>query len=211
MTHQEEKPIIIALPGDESRVLDGIFVHGQGPEPAGAVIAPPHPLYGGSMYSPVVTEVAHACRRSGYASVRFDWRGVGASAGVPSGDPDDADADYTAALEYLAETAEGPLLAAGYSFGAAAAVRVASRHPRVRRLVLVAPPPALLDAAALDGFRGSALLVVGDRDEFAPLPALEALVKEKPRRRLEVIADTDHFFVSGVGDVGRVVSGWLEP
>lgn len=211
MTRQLEKHITLALPGSESLALDGIFAAGSGPGPGGAVIASPHPLYGGSMFSPVVGEVAHACGQAGYATIRFDWRGVGASAGAPSGEPTDADADYVAALEYLAETAEGPLVAAGYSFGAAAAVRAAARHPRVRKLVLVSPPPALLDASALAGFRGSALLVVGDSDEFAPVEALEALVRDQPRRRLEVIGGRDHFFMSGVAEVGRAVSGFLAP
>ena len=114
-------------------------------------------------------------------SVRFNWRGVGASGGEPSGDPALADADYAAALAYLEETVPGPILAAGYSFGACAAVRVARKSPRVRRLVLVAPPPALLDAGALDGFRGSALVVVGSDDSFAPTAELAQLLGASDR------------------------------
>ena len=60
----------------------------------GAVVAPPHPLYGGSMDSPVVTEIAHACANTQTASLRFNWRGVGGSAGQMSGEPDVGLADY---------------------------------------------------------------------------------------------------------------------
>jgi uncharacterized protein len=209
MTRQEQKHIAIPLPGSEGLALDGIFVRGEGPEPAGAVIAPPHPLYGGSMHSPVVDEVAHACRKGGYATVCFDWRGVGASGGAPSGEAPVAEADYAAALEHLEETVPGPLLAAGYSFGAAVAVRSAARHPRVRRLVLVAPPPSLLDADALAAFRGSVLVVVGDRDAFAPVAEVEAALGSSPRRSLVVVAEADHFFGVGLAALGRAVADWL--
>src|SRR5262249_33232416 len=141
-------------------------------------------------------------------TVRFNWRGVGASGGEPSGDNAQADADYAAALAYLEDTVDGPLVAAGYSFGAAAAVRVASASPRVRRLLLVAPPPALLDAAALARFGGRALIVVGSRDSFAP--SAELAERLGPRQSLEVIADADHFFASGLADIGRLARAWLE-
>jgi alpha/beta superfamily hydrolase len=205
---QEERDIALPVSGS-AFALEGVYVRGDGPEPPGAVIAAPHPLYGGSMASPVVVELAWACRRAGYTTLSFNWRGVGASAGAPSGEAADADADYTAALEHLAETTPGELLAAGYSFGAAAAVRAASRHSRVRRLALVAPPPALLDTSALDAFPGSALLVVGGVDAFAPVAELEARVAERPERHLQVVPEADHFFAVGLGEIGRAVAAWL--
>jgi len=208
MTSQEDKMIAIAMPGEE-RALEGIFIRGEGPEPGGAVVAPPHPLYGGSMDSPVVAEITWACKRAGFATVRFNWRGVGASGGSPSGENAHADTDYAAALAYLEETVPGPIIAAGYSFGAAAAVRIAQARPRVRRLLLVAPPPALLDAGALAGFSGRVLAVVGSRDSFAPVAKLGALIGEDPRRRLEVVPDADHFFMRGLADIGRVVRDWI--
>ena len=209
MTRQEDKPIAIALPGSEG-ALEGIFVRGAGDEPGGAVVAPPHPLYGGSMDSPVVAELCWACKRAGYATVRFNWRGVGASAGASSGEAAVADADYAAALEYLAETVPGPLMAAGYSFGAAAAVRAAAANPRVRRLLLVAPPPALLDAERLADFPGRALALVGDGDALAPVAELEPLF-EADRRRLARIAGADHFFGAGLGEISRLAGDWLGP
>ena len=101
------------------------------------------------MDSPVVNEIAWASARAGIASLRFNWRGVGASSGVASGDARDADADYAAALAHLAETVPGKVVACGYSFGAAAALRAARLHPRVGRVLLVAPPPSLLERGAL--------------------------------------------------------------
>ena len=98
-----EQGVVIAL-GDGTVALEGIYLAGDGPDAGGAVIAAPHPLYGGSMESPVVNEIAYACGRAGLASLCFNWRGVGASAGEPSGEAADADADYAAAALHLART-----------------------------------------------------------------------------------------------------------
>jgi alpha/beta superfamily hydrolase len=194
----------------EGGVLDGVFLGVAGGAPAeGAVIAAPHPLYGGSMQSPVVNEIAYACQKAGIASLRFDWRGIGGSSGEPSGEARDADADYAAALEHLAETVPGDLLACGYSFGAAAALRAARHQPRVTRLVLVAPPPALLDAAALAKFVGRALIVSGEADAIAPAPELAALAARARRARFAAIPDGDHFFGSGLAELARELAAWL--
>ena len=67
----QEKMVAIAL-GTGGESLEGIFLAGAKDDDRGAVIAPPHPLYGGSMDSPVATEIAFACHRSGIATLRFN-------------------------------------------------------------------------------------------------------------------------------------------
>jgi alpha/beta superfamily hydrolase len=204
----QERGVVIAL-GDGSLALEGIFLAGDGPDAGGVVIAAPHPLYGGSMESPVVNEIAYACGKAGLASLCFNWRGVGASGGEPSGETGEADADYAAATLHLAETVSGPLVAAGYSFGAAAALRVGAQHPRVRRLLLVSPPPPLLAVEALEGFHGDVLMLTGEHDGIAPPRALEDLAASLPRATLHVAADADHFFMAGLGEIARAVGDWL--
>lgn len=158
----------------------------------------------------MVGEIAHACAEVGLASLRFNWRGVGASAGTPSGEEADADADYAAALEQMAETVPGPLVGCGYSFGAAAAVRAAAPHPRVERLVLVAPPTALIAPGSLEQVAQPTLLVVGSADSIASETALRRVVASAQKARLEVVPEADHFFVSGLAELGRVVRRFLE-
>jgi hypothetical protein len=204
----QEKMVAIAL-GDSGQSLEGIFLAGAAGDDRGAVIAPPHPLYGGSMESPVVAEVAFACHRSGIASLRFNWRGIGASAGEPSGSEAAADADYAAALAHLADTVPGALLACGYSFGSAAAVRASERSPRVRRLVLVAPPPGLIAPSRIAALRARSLVVAGDRDDFVPLRELQGAFAGAPNVTLRVLPGVDHFFVDGLGALGRELSEWL--
>ena len=207
MARSFERPATIAVPGGDL-VLEGLHV----PAPdgvGGAVLAPPHPLYGGSMDSPVVTELAHACEKAGLESLRFNWRGVGASRGEVTGDFDEAVADYAASLDWVEDTVEGPIVAGGYSFGAATAIRSVVGRPRVRRLLLVAPPPAMLDGSVLASFAGRVDVIVGDRDDFAPLAEITPLVEGLEQGRLQVIPETDHFFMTGLGQVGKLASGFL--
>jgi alpha/beta superfamily hydrolase len=206
-----ERPATIALPEgpDPNLALEGLHVPVPDGPMGGTVIAPPHPLYGGSMDSPVVTEIAHACEHAELESLRFNWRGVGASAGEVTGDPAVGTADYAAALDWIEESVDGPIVACGYSFGAATAVRAAVGRPRVQRLLLVAPPPVMLDPKMLESFPGAVDVMVGDRDEFAPLAGVEKLLEGLPKSRLEVLPGCDHFFVTGLLDVGRVARSFL--
>jgi alpha/beta superfamily hydrolase len=167
-------------------------------------------MYGGSMDSPVVSELAWACTQAGLASLRFNWRGVGASTGVASGGTREALADYAAALAQLARSIRGKVVAAGYSFGAAAAARASAGQPRVSRLVLVAPPLPLLDKDSLGEDGRDVLLLTGEHDALAPAAALAELVEALPRARLVRIAEADHFFAAGLAQLGGEVADWLK-
>ena len=206
-----EQPATISVPdlSEAGLVLEGIFVPSDEARGA-AVMAPPHPLYGGSMENPVVTEVADACHRAGLASLRFNWRGVGASGGEATGEPTSGAADYAAALVFAEESSEGPIAACGYSFGAASAVAVAQAHARVSALVLVAPPVAMLDRAALKSFAGRILIVAGDRDEYAPMSELEAIAREVETAELVSLPGTDHYFMRGLPELGRAGEQFLK-
>jgi alpha/beta superfamily hydrolase len=120
-----------------------------------------------------------------------------------------ADADYAAALAQLAGSVEGSVLAAGYSFGAAAAARASVGQPRVRRLVLVAPPPNWLEPSTFEPER-AVLILAGARDEIAAPAALSALVRGLPQVRVAILDEADHFFAAGLAQLGIEVARWLE-
>ena len=192
----------IHVPG-AGLTLEGVWQPGPG---RGAVIAPPHPEYGGSLENPVISELAYGLYKAGIASLRFNWRGVGASQGRITGDSAAADQDYLAALEQVAETTSAPVIAAGYSFGAATALRVALRDTRVAELLLIAPPVGMIEGLAVDTFRGPIHVIVGGRDEFAPLGQLSARFEGLPNANLDVIPKADHFFVSyGLAELVELV------
>jgi hypothetical protein len=206
----QERMVTIARRDVREEALEGVYLAGARDVARAALLAPPHPLYGGSLESPVLTELAFACTRAGLSSLRFNWRGVGASAGTPSGDAADADVDYGSALDHLAETVGGPLVAGGYSFGSAAAVRAARAEPRIDRLLLVAPPPALVEPAAIAGSSRRTLVLAGEYDTIAPARELAAAFAHAPQVELRVISHADHFFGEGLAELGRLASAWLE-
>jgi hypothetical protein len=161
------------------------------------------------MDSPVTTEIALAMSDVGLVSLRFNWRGVGASAGSSSGETQDADVDYRAALAFMEESVEGPIIGCGYSWGALSAVRACLDSPRVQKLVLVAPPPAMLDRVAMGDCGKAMLVIAGDRDEYVPLDALREVLDGLDRSELIVLEGVDHFFMQGLADVGHGARSWL--
>lgn len=182
--------------------------------PAGAahaiVVCHPHPEYGGTMDDGIVTTVSGRLAAAGIATLRFNFRGVGRSGGRHGGGVAEVD-DVRAALDALAERAPAARLAlAGYSFGAAVAVRAALADARARRIAAIALPTAMLDAEFLDGCRAPMLLVQGDRDQFSPLARLEALVAHCPGPTEVVrIPGADHFLYAAVDRVAEHVVRFL--
>jgi alpha/beta superfamily hydrolase len=211
-----ERPATISLPEDPTlapgSALEGLWLPARGDDGArgGAVVAPPHPLMGGSMESPVATELGLATSDQGYVSLRFNWRGVGGSGGMPSGETGHADIDYCAALDFMEESVEGQIVACGYSWGAVTAARVAISRVRVQKLVMVSPPASMLDADALKSFGHPILIIAGDRDEYVPIEALEQLIEGIDRVELAVLEGVDHFFMAGLADIGRITRGFLD-
>lgn len=178
--------------------LEGMLAR---PEPIGAspgaVICHPHPMYGGSMDNNVVEAIIAAMWRRGYATLRFNFRGVGASEGEYDGGEGEA-ADARAAVEFLAAQPDidrRTIALAGYSFGAAVALRAGLGDSRVARVIAVALPVAAMDSGIDSAAAKPVLLVSGDRDTYSPTPALEqAMQKLGAAATLKVITGADHFF-----------------
>ena len=177
--------------------------------PAGIVICHPHPLYGGDMDNPVVVRIAEIAQGLGMATLRFNFRGVGASGGVHGGGDGERD-DVSAALHSLAARlpAVTPVGLAGYSFGAWVAARIAAASPTLPALCLVGPPLAMYDLAFLEGAPAATLLVGGSRDQYCPVEALERLGK-RLECRVEIVEGAEHFFFGKLFPLGEAVERWL--
>lgn len=160
-----------------------------------AVIAHPHPLYGGTMHNKVVQTLARACVATGWRAVRFNFRGVGASAGEHDHGIGETD-DVLSLVEQVAP-ADVPLVLAGFSFGAfvaaSAATRLWSRRPAAR-LVLVGTAASRFAVPPLPAEAQLATLVVhGEQDDTVPLAAV--LDWARPQSLpVTVIPGGEHFF-----------------
>ena len=158
-----------------------------------AVICHPHPQQQGTMRNKVVTTLARAFAHLGAASVRFNFRGVGASGGGYADGVGERD-DALAVVRFCRERWPGrPLYLGGFSFGAAVAAAIAA-SVEPRRLVTVAPPVARLP----DPFvapRCPWLLVHGLADDVVPAaPVIEwsRTLREPPQ--LLLLDGVGHFF-----------------
>lgn len=163
---------------------------------SGVVICHPHPQYGGSMENDLVVSVAEALRTHGLATLRFDFRGVGASGGAYDDGRGEVD-DVRAAAAALRQRLDVPRVAlVGYSFGSVMALRAGVAEPETTTgVVAIAPPVRMI---ALDFLAGCPLplaFVTGDRDQFCSLDAIES-VRERfaPASTLSLVPGADHFF-----------------
>ena len=132
-----------------------------------AIICHPHPLHGGTMLNKVVHYLARTARELGLASLRFNYRGVGKSAGS-YGEGVGESEDLLAIIDWIEEHYPNtPLWLAGFSFGSYVALR-ASTLRRVAQLVTIAPAVNRLDFSTLPLPSCPWLLVHGDEDEIVP-------------------------------------------
>jgi len=155
-----------------------------------AVVCHPHPQHGGTMDNKVVQTLARAFTQLGYTAVRFNFRGVGASAGTWAQGPGEID-DALAGIA-ARPAPDQPLVLAGFSFGAYVASNAAQRlgAAAVERLVLVAPAASRFDMAAVP--QGT-LVIHGEADDVVPLAAVFDWARPQSLP-VTVIPGAGHFF-----------------
>lgn len=138
-----------------------------------AIIAHPHPLFGGTMDNKVVQTLARAFVQCGYTAVRFNFRGVGDSAGTHDAGHGEAE-DMLAVVRQVAP--EGPIALAGFSFGAFVTSHVLAalwQEDRVEKAVLVGTAASRFSVAPLPPEAHDRTLVVhGEADDTVPLAAV---------------------------------------
>ena len=159
-----------------------------------AVIAHPHPLFAGTMDNKVVQTMARAFVQCGFSAVRFNFRGVGASAGVHDEGRGERD-DLLAVIEQVAP--QGEVALAGFSFGAFVAARALAalwdaRAPR--RIVLVGVAASNFEVPALPPDAHERTLVLhGEQDDTVPFAAV--LDWARPQQLpITVVPGGGHFF-----------------
>ena len=179
---------------------------------AAVVFGHPHPQFGGTMHTKAVFQGTKGLARLGCAVLRFNFRGVGRSAGTfDQGEGEMA--DYQAALEFMAQRFPGaPLWAAGFSFGSWIALETGAGDARVSALIGVAPPvtrEGYTWTRTLDSDKPK-FFVQGDMDELCPIKDMWAFyAKLKEPKELVVIEGATHLFEGRTVEVGEALEDLL--
>jgi len=189
----------ISIPGAAGKLEGAVHLPGAAPR-AIAVVAHPLPTMGGTMDNKVVTTLTKAFVESGYATLRFNFRGVGESAGsYDEGNGETLDA--VAAANFMRGEFPGlPLLLAGFSFGAYVQAR-AAEELQPRQMALIAPA---VGRFAMPDVPANTLLVHGDMDEVVGLH--ELLEWARPQHLpVIVLAGAGHFFHGRLAQLRQIV------
>jgi alpha/beta superfamily hydrolase len=176
-----------------------------------AVIAHPHPLFGGTMHNKVVQTMARAFVQCRWRVVRFNFRGVGASAGTHDGGRGEA-ADM---LKVIAQAApDGPLAVAGFSFGAFVSTHVVQALAEYRlpeQLVLVGTAASRFEVATVpQALHERCLVLHGELDDTVPLSSAMAWARPQSLP-ITVIPGGEHFFHGQLPLLKSLVMRHLRP
>lgn len=169
-----------------------------------AIICHPHPLHGGTLQNKVVHMIARSLHESGLYTVRFNFRGVGASSGEYAHAEGEVD-DLIAVMDWV-ETRKptAQIWLAGFSFGAYIALR-AEQQRRVARLFTIAPPVNLFDFSMLVQPRCPWVLIQGDQDEIVPAQDVLQWADEYEQVQVEPVQDSGHFFHGRLKDLQAII------
>lgn len=162
-----------------------------------AVLCHPHPLQRGTMTAPLMEAVARSLCMRGFAVLRFNFRGVGASTGSHDFGVGEVD-DVAAAVAAAAATyPDRPLGLSGWSFGAATALRYQAKTRSALPYAGIAPPVASDRSPALPALHeleeAHRTFIVGDRDQFVTVDDLTTYAATIGAQ-IEVLNGSDHFF-----------------
>jgi uncharacterized protein len=201
------------IPASHGR-LEAILKEPAG-EPKGVgIVCHPHPLGGGTMHNKVVFRAAAGLVDAGLITLRFNFRGVGASTGEHS-EIEGGMEDVRDVLDYAAKAYPGqPITLAGFSFGSRTGMAVGMNDDRVVRLITIGTPVDKYgDYEFLTEVRKPILFVHGDRDEFGSLENLNALyerVAENTDAELVAFQDCGHFFDDDLDALREAIASWVK-
>jgi alpha/beta superfamily hydrolase len=210
----------VNLAGPSGR-LEAILNEGSADAPFAALVCHPHPHGGGTMHNKVVYHAMKVLNDPawGFALpvLRFNFRGAGLSQGLHHGKLESE--DVLAAMDWLVNEYNLPLVVAGFSFGAAMALMaccgMAESRASVRALIALGLPTQAegreYKYRFLSGCTVPKLFLSGDHDEYAPGAQLAEVVDsaEEPKLLLNIIG-ADHFFTGQLEAMQQALRGWLK-
>jgi alpha/beta superfamily hydrolase len=190
--------------------LEALLDVPEGAPRRGVVFAHPLPIKGGTMHTKVVFQAAKALTRLGCVVLRFNFRGVGRSAGTWDNGRGEMD-DYRAAVDFVsARYPELELWAAGFSFGSYIAMTAGADDDRMCALIGIAPPVNRYEYASVKLSTKPKFIVHGESDELIPLKAVrEFYARLQEPKELVEIDRANHLFDGQASEVGDALEELL--
>jgi alpha/beta superfamily hydrolase len=186
--------------------LEGLWKPGDPPRRGSAVFAHPHPLHGGTLHNKVVFRAAKALTAAGYDTLRFNFRGAGASEGRHDRGQGEKE-DFRAAVDEAVRRGGTPVVAGGFSFGSAVALSAIAGDPRVAAFLGLGLPVATYAGRSWGLPAVPAIFLVGEHDVYGPPEKLRRALG--PAARIVVVAGADHFFEGHLDEVERALAAFL--
>ena len=180
-------------------------------DPAGiAVVCHPHPLGGGTLHNKVVFRAARGLEAANVATLRFNFRGVGASGGRHEQGEGELE-DVNAAIAWAKKKLPGrKLIVGGFSFGAWVSSRAACELPDVDAVFLIGTPVNKYDFGYLRHCEKPMLFVHGTQDEHGDVSKVEKLIPTVRNAESVIITGADHFFTKQLEALEETMRGWAE-
>ncbi len=209
----------LMTPGEHSLILEGAVGSLEAvlsvPESKNtsyvALIGHPHSLQGGTMNNKVVTTLARVFKELAIPSLRFNFRGVGQSAGSYDQGIGESEDMLLFAKEWQKKQPDLHFIFAGFSFGSYVVYRTAAHFPQ-SLLITIAPPVHHYDYTELQTDLSSWLIVQGDMDEVVPYTLVEEFAKQRaPEISMITFAETSHFFHGKLIELKSQLIDYLKP
>ena len=185
-------------------------------EPAGGrrgigLVCHPHPLGGGTMHNKVVFRAAAGLVDAGLLTIRFNFRGVGASTGEHE-EVEGGIEDIRDVLDYINANYPGEeVTLAGFSFGSRTGMEVGMSDESVVRLISIGTPVDKYgDYQFLNAVTKPILFLHGDKDEFCSVESLRSLTDRIPHAEVVIFENCGHFFDEHLNELRDTVLEWTE-
>jgi hypothetical protein len=192
--------------------LEALLNQGRPDAPYVTLLCHPHPLGGGTMHNKVVYHAMKVFHGLGWPVLRFNFRGTGLSEGAHDGRAEAE--DVRTGLDWLAAQYNKPIVAAGFSFGAAMGLKACSAYPGIQGFAALGLPTHAQGRDYTYPYLQSCtfpkLFLSGNRDQFAPASQLRSVAESAPEpKHLILIDQADHFFTGHLPAMQAALGQWL--
>ncbi len=205
----------VIFPGPEGR-LEGRYQPGKVPHAPVAIILHPHPQGGGTMNNRIVQAMYQIFVRRGFATLRFNMRGVGHSQGTFDNGVGEL-SDAASALDWMQQfnPDASTTWVAGYSFGALIGMQLLMRRPEIKGFISISPPANMYDFSFLAPCPSSGIIIQGGNDDVVTPGSVQKLVdKLRTQKHItiehEVINSANHLYENELDQVVAMSEQYLD-